>query len=157
MIRCYDDLFRIHERRDAQSITGLAGTAGVVEREYSRFQFVEHEATVGTAIFSAVGLSSLFDLTLRINAAQHDRAIGETDRCFDGFCQPRSHFIANDDPVDNDLDRMVCIPFQFWYGFSVVDNAVDPDSNKSFFAQLVDDVFVFSLSVSHDRRQQRNA
>ena len=64
---------------------------------------------------------------------------------------------APDQPVDDDLDRVLLVPFELELGGQVDELTVDPGARVALARELVEQRVVLALAPAHDRREHLEA
>ena len=92
---------------------------------------------------------------LAVLDVDHDEPVREGDRGLDRLRQPGAQVRLHDQPVDDDLDRVLELLVEDDLVLEHADLSVDLHAREPVCAQLLEDVLVLALAVADDRRVDR--
>ena len=135
----------------AEAVARLARPVGRVEREVPRRQLVEGQPAVGAGELLGEGL----DLLVALVGDDRDRgdALGQLERLLDRVGDAPADVGLGDQPVDDDLDRVLVGLGEPDRLGEVADLAVDPRARIPLAGQLFQELAVLALAASDDRRE----
>ena len=124
---------------------------GRVEREVARRHLVERE----TAVRARERLGEVLELLAPVVGLHGDRrdALGELERGLDRVGDPPADVGLGDEPVDDDLDRVLVGLRQPDRLGELAHLAVDPRPREALAREIVEQLAVLALAPAHDRRQ----
>jgi hypothetical protein len=104
--------------------------------------------TAFAAIRAAVGasLGEGFDL---------DDSVGETQRGFQGVGEAGAEVVADDEAIDDDLDRVLALAVEVDLVGEVADRAVHAHAGVALTLQVEEELLVFALASADHRRQDQ--
>ena len=88
---------------------------------------------------------------LAVDDVDHDEALGQRDRRLDRLREPRAQIGLHDEPVDDDLDRVLELLVEDDLVLEHLELAVDLHAREPVGAELLEDVLVLALAVADDR------
>src|SRR5207244_9896133 len=132
--------------------TGAARARAVrrVEGEDARLELGQRDAVLGAReVLGEDHVVAVYDV-------DDYKAIGEPGCCLDRLAESRPEVRAHDQPVDDDLDRVLELLVELRDPIlEQVLLAVDLDAAEALLPQLLEDVPVLALAVADDRRVDR--
>ena len=162
-----DDQLRIDLEAGAEPVAALAGAVRRVEREVARRELLERQAAVraGQMLREREHLPVLVVLLLALLRDDLDLgdALGEAQGGLERVGEPALDTRAANEPVDDDLDRVLlvpgqplptlCVPSRAAHARQLVHLAVDPRPGEALTGELGEQPLVLALPAPHDRRQ----
>ena len=153
-----DDQLGVDLEAEAEARAIGAGTVGGVEGEGARLDLVEHQrVVVGARALLGEAAAALGVIGIQVNAFDDDEAIRQAQGGLDGVGEALSHAFADDETVDDDLDRVLELLLELGCVLEANHLVVDDRARVAFGAQLVDEVLVLALTAAHDRGEHLEA
>ena len=100
-----------------------------------------------------VSATTIRIVLVQVDHVNNDEAIGQTESCFYRISKALAHTGTHHEPVNDDLDRVAQFLFQNWSVLESNQFAVDDRTRVAGRLQLIDQVLIFTLASTHDRRQ----
>ena len=150
-VRVRDDQLGVDLEPGAEPVAGLTRPVGRVEREVPGRQLVEGQAAEGAGQLLGEGL----DLLVPLVGDDRDRgdALGQLERLLDRVGGPAADVGLGDQPVHDDLDRVLVGLGQPDRLGEIADLAVDPRPRVPLAPQLIQELAVLPLAPPDDGRQ----
>ena len=108
---------------------------------------------VGTRALLGEAAATLGIIGVQVDAVDDDESIRQAQGCLDGIREALSHAFANNETVDDDLDRVLKLLLQLGRVLETNHLIVDDRARVTLGAQFVDEVLVLALTATHDRGQ----
>ena len=148
-----DDLGRVEELLDAESVACGAGPDRIVEREEPRFQLLD--AVTALRAGEICREKHLGVLAIHVGDTRH--TMGKVQRCLEGFGKTLLQVTAHLETVNDDLDRVFPVKLQLGRIIELDDLAVDTCTQKTLCMQFSKQLVVFALALADDGSKQHHA
>ena len=153
-----DDQLRVDLHLRAEPGAGRAGAEGRVEREGSRFQVVRrHRVLVGAGQLLGEPALPLRVRGRQVDEVERHQSAGQLQRGLDRVGQPAAGVVADREPVDHDVDRVLLLLGEGGHVVQVVGDPVDPHPRVALADQLPEQVDELALALGHQRREHLEA
>src|SRR5262245_44345135 len=138
-----------------------ARAVGVVEREHARRHLGERDAALRARQLlgkgDRVGLGGLAaapgGAVGAVDRLDGDDAVGQPQRRLERVGQARAEVVADDQPVDDDVDRVLALLVEVDLLGELAHHAVDADPRVALALQIEEELLVLALAAAHDRCQ----
>ena len=145
-----DDERGVDLEADAEAVAGLARAVRRVEREVPRLELVEREPVERARQGLAVGLDVLAVVGLHRDRDEPLRQLqGRLDRVRD----PPPDVRLGDEPVDDDLDRVLVVAGEPDRLGQLADLPVDPGPDEPLAREVLQELLVLALAPPDHRRE----
>ena len=153
-----DDQLRVDLEAETEARTVGARAIGSVEGEGARLDLVEGQRVVIRAgALLGETAAALRVVLVQVDAIDDDEAIGQAQRGLDRVGEALAHAVADDEPVNDDLDRVFELLLQLGGVLETHGLAVDDRARVALGAQFVDEILVLALAAAHDRGKDLEA
>ena len=129
-----------------------AGPVRRVEREDPRLELRKRDPVIGAGEPLRV-----HEALTAVDQVDPDEPLGEGDRRLHRLRQPEAEVVLHDEPVDDDLDRVLELLVEHGRLVEQVLLAVDLDTREALVAKALEHVAVLALPVADDRGVDREA
>ena len=96
-------------------------------------------------------------LALFVGPAHHRKAIGKLNRRLEAFGEALFYAGFDLEAIDNDIDGVFLVLFEFGWIVEFADNAVDTRADKTARAQFAKDMQMLTLTFAHNRCEHHDA
>src|SRR5215469_6418913 len=151
-MRMQDDAQRVEELLHTEAVAAWAGTRGIVEGEQLR---LERRHTVA-ALRAGVAARKHYRIKRPIIEEDESRQPArEPERGLEGLGEALRTLGAHAQAIDDCLDSVSLLTIELRERLHLIDAPIDAHAHESLRGEILEEIAVLSLALTHDRREQR--